>query len=139
MNDSVPSPPSIRHHDGYIRPLTPQKPPIQPDVSVIHVDLDDLRGQSFHQTSSEPPTMYRSSTVIYTKDKHNYVNGGQLRTWSLQQNDDINTNKKSSKSVQRTPSNISNQYTLKNYQQQEENYQVDYQYENRYSGKTHIH
>jgi hypothetical protein len=73
-----PSPPAIHHHDGYIRPLTPQKS-IQPDI--IH----DRLPLNYHH--SEPPVVYRSSTTVYTKDKRNIADSGRIQTWSVQEND----------------------------------------------------
>jgi hypothetical protein len=83
--DLAPSPSSIHHHDGYIRPLTPQKP-IQPDVCVVPIDLDKSHDRSYYN-SPEPPIIYRSSTIIYTKDKHHPVDGGEVLTWNSQEND----------------------------------------------------
>ncbi len=82
--------PTTQRHDGYIRPLTPQQPSVQPDVSIIRVDINDLRRQSPSPRSPrtprydypEPPVTYRSSATIYTRDKHQYVDGGEIRTWS---------------------------------------------------------
>ena len=51
---------SFSKHDGYIRPLTPEEKP-------------------------SSPVIYRSSTLIYTRDKHRYVDGGEILTWSIQQ------------------------------------------------------
>lgn len=51
---------SFSRHDGYIRPLTPEE-------------------------KAESPVIYRSSAVIYTRDKHRYVEGGEILTWSIQQ------------------------------------------------------
>lgn len=90
INISTPPSPSKQRHDGYIRPLTPQKPSVQPDVSIIRVDISDLRGRSPSPRSPrspryefpEPPIIYRSSATIYTRDKHHYVDGGEIRTWS---------------------------------------------------------
>jgi len=99
-NGSAPAISSIHAHDGYIRPMTPQKPSAQPDVTIIRVDINDLRGQSppppprpSRYDSPAPPPIYRSSTTIYTQDKHRYINGGEIRTWSSHEgniNDDRN-------------------------------------------------
>lgn len=122
-DSSSPSPASIHHHDGFIRPLTPPRSLIQPDISTIHVNLDDLRGQSPTRTSyyqsSNTPIMYRSSATIYTKDKHNYNDGGELRTWSIQRNDDMNHNQKGAISFQLIPTKTSDEveeeYVIDNY------------------------
>ncbi|CAF0787520.1 unnamed protein product [Adineta steineri] len=137
--------------DGYIRPLTPPKPSVHPDVSVIYVDLDDLRSPSrtSHHTSSEIPVTYRSSATIYTKNKNNFTNGGELRTWSVRDSDDDNnkTRKTSSTSIFIEPTNNDHQivpiktstelpYTSKIYEQEinkqndkkDEKYQYTYGY-----------
>jgi hypothetical protein len=84
-----PSPPNHRH-DAYIRPFTPQKPSVQPDLGIIRAGNDD-----FHRRSPSPPprpsrhdspTIYHSEKTIYTKDKHRYVDGGEIRTWSAREN-----------------------------------------------------
>jgi hypothetical protein len=103
------SPSSIHRHDGYIRPLTP-KSSVQPDVSTIHVNLDDLRGRSSNYNSVESPIIYRSSTIIYTRDKHNYGTGGELRTWSIQENNNNDNIRKASTSIQIFPSRVTNEY-----------------------------
>jgi hypothetical protein len=132
---------SIHHHDGFIRPLTPPKSPIQPDISTIHVDLEDLRCRSpssrpIHNNHSiESPIIYRSSTVIYTRDRHNYTDGGgQLRTWSIQEND--NNHQKSSTSIQIPSSRMISEcrYTIGT-NEQENNYERQQYSINRYSGK----
>mgnify|MGYP006897547527 CR=1 FL=1 len=96
---SISSTVDFNHHDGFIRPLTPLKPPVQPDVSVIRVGLDDLYRRSspssttrqrFNYNSAEPPVMYRSSTTIYTRDKHSYPNNfGEIQTSSMKNVDDM--------------------------------------------------
>jgi hypothetical protein len=135
-NGSIPSPSSIHQHDGYIRPLTPQKPSIQPDISTIEIHLDDLRGQSSprtsHYNSPDPPIIYRSSTIIYTRDKHNYPNGGELRTWSLQKDDNFDEDRKPSTSIQIHPSKIANDYPY-NSRTHEDEYHQEYP-TNRYYG-----
>lgn len=88
------SPSSKQRQDGYIRPMTPTSPPkssSQIDLSVIRVDINDHGGRSPttrppRYTTPEPPAMYRSSATIYTRDKHQYVDGGEIRTWSSQEN-----------------------------------------------------
>ncbi len=128
------SPGSIHRHDGYIRPLTPEKSSVQPDVSIIHVNLDDLRGQSSprtsHYQSANSPVMYRSSTIIYTKDKHNYTDG-ELRTWSARRNDD---SRKASTSYQIIPLKINNKQEEGNKYEYDRQHQPQYSI-NRYSGK----
>ena len=92
--------------DGYIRPLTPSKTSAQPDVSVIHIDPhDDYRSTS--RTSSDIPVTYRSSATIYTRDKQNFNNGGEIRTWSPRDDGNTNSNQKSSTSIfiERAPTN----------------------------------
>ena len=96
--------------DGYIRPLTPSKSSAQPDVSVIHIDPhDDYRSTSrtSHTTSSDIPITYRSSATIYTRDKQNFNNGGEIRTWSPRDDTNTNSNQKSSTSIfiERAPDN----------------------------------
>ena len=76
---------SIPPHDGFIRPLTP---------------LQD-------QHSVEPPVIYRSSTIIYTRDKHSYPDGGELRTSSMQNTNPLG---KTSTSIQILPARIINEY-----------------------------
>jgi len=126
-NGSAQSPPSIYHDDGYIRPVTPQNLSIQPDINVMHINL----GQSSVQNDS--PIIYRSSAIIYTKDKHNYINNGELRTWSIQRNDSIDNNKRSQITFQIIPpKRITNE-------QEEDNLYRQQQYlNNRYysSGKN---
>jgi len=134
------SPTSIHRHDGYIRPLTPEKTSIQPDVNVIHINLDDLRGQSSprtsHYQSTSSPVMYRSSTTIYTKDKHNYTDGGggQLRTWSARKTDDIDDSRIASTTYQIIPLKINHKQEEGNRYEYEREYQPQYPI-NRYSGK----
>ena len=74
--------------------MTPQKPSVQPDVSVIRVNADDLRGRTPSPPSRtsrhDSPITYRSSTTVYTRDKNNQFNNGEIKTWSSQQND-VNT------------------------------------------------
>ena len=84
---------ALAPHDGYIRPLTPQKSLPSLDSNTFQSDLNGLRGRSPpaqprlpHITSTEHPATYRSSTTIYTKDKHQYVDGGEIRTWSVREN-----------------------------------------------------
>ncbi|CAF1194372.1 unnamed protein product [Adineta ricciae] len=96
--------------DGYIRPLTPSKSSVQPDVSVIHIDpQDDYRSTSrtAHITSSDIPITYRSSATIYTRDKQNFNDGGEIRTWSPRDDGNTNSNQKSSTSIfiERAPDN----------------------------------
>ncbi|CAF0839779.1 unnamed protein product [Rotaria sp. Silwood1] len=160
LNSGSPSSPScIHHHDGYIRPLTPQKPSLQTDTNACRVDTDDSHGRrpltpsrTSYYDSSEIPVIYRSSKTVYTKDKHSYVDGGELRTWSIQDNNDIDID------INRNPSTsiqiecICNDYdivlpTITNEYQnnsrihepkinhndvQEENYVVSYEYEKQY-------
>jgi len=133
------SPASTHHHDGYIRPLTPEKKSVQPDVSVIHVNLDDLRGQSSprtsHYQSTSSPVMYRSSTTIYTKDKHSYTDGGgELRTWSVRKADDIDDSRKASTSYQIIPLKINHKQEEGHRYEYERQHQPQYSI-NRYSGK----
>ena len=92
-NGSAPSTSSIHRHDGFIRPITPQKPSVQPDLSVIRVSLEDLRARSpspppqlSRYDSPESPAIYRSSTTVYARDKHHFVDGGEIRTWSSRDN-----------------------------------------------------
>jgi hypothetical protein len=69
--------------------MTPPSTSVQPDVSVIRININAIRGRSpsppsrpaRYDSPISSPT-YRSSTTIYTKDKHRYVNGGEIRTWS---------------------------------------------------------
>ncbi|CAF1094527.1 unnamed protein product [Rotaria sordida] len=158
LNSGLPSSPSSAHrHDGYIRPLTPQKPSLQTDTNTIRVDIDDPRSRTpltpsrtSYYDSSEIPVIYRSSTTVYTKDRHNYVDGGEVRTWSIQDNNDIDINQKPSKSIQidcthnnhdtvlpkitneyQYNSKIREQETNRN-DMQEENYIVSYEYEQQY-------
>ena len=84
---------ALAPHDGYIRPLTPQKSLPSLDSHTFQSDLNDLRGRSPpaqprlpHIIATERPATYRSSTTIYTKDKHQYVDGGEIRTWSVREN-----------------------------------------------------
>ena len=77
-------------HDGFIRPLTPPN-----DRSIITPN------------PAEPPVIYRSSTIIYTRDKHNYADGGELRTWSVQ---DHQHHTKPSTSIQILPARIINEF-----------------------------
>ncbi|CAF3505735.1 unnamed protein product [Adineta steineri] len=94
---SVPTNFPTQRYDGYIRPITPQQPYIQADITISRVDFDDahrqpVQPQPTHQISPQSPT-YRSSATIYTRDKHHYVDGGEIRTWSSQENratDDYN-------------------------------------------------
>jgi len=91
ISNGSPSSTSIHRHDGYIRPMTPQQPSVQPDVSVTRVDVDDFQRRSppprpSRYDSPAPPPIYRSSATIYTQDKHRYVNGGEIRTWSSHEN-----------------------------------------------------
>jgi hypothetical protein len=79
--------------------MTPQKPSIQATINITHFDHDDSRRQSppppSRYDSPESARTYRSSTTIYTRDKHNYIDGGEIRTWSSQENgvnDDYNKN-----------------------------------------------
>ncbi|CAF0819671.1 unnamed protein product [Adineta ricciae] len=86
---------STQRHDGYIRPLTPQIPILQADITITHVDLGDTHRQTpsirpTYQQAPESPATYRSSTTVYTKDKHRYVDGGEIRTWSVQDNGNQN-------------------------------------------------
>jgi hypothetical protein len=80
---------STHRQDGYIRPMTPQKPSVQPDVTVIRVNADDLRGRTPSPPSRRSPPTYRSSTTVYTRERNNQFNNGEIRTWSSQQ-DDVN-------------------------------------------------
>jgi hypothetical protein len=84
QNQPWPGPPqpTVQRRDDFIRPMTPQKPCVQPDVGVIHVSVDDLRGRT-----PSPPVTYRSSTTIYTRDKNNQFDNGEIRTWSAPQQD----------------------------------------------------
>jgi len=82
--------------------MTPQIPSIHATIDITRVDHDDSRRQSppplrpsSRYDSPESATTYRSSTTIYTRDKHNYIDGGEIRTWSSQENgvnDDYNKN-----------------------------------------------
>ena len=81
--------------------MTPENPPIQPDISIIRIGIHAIRGQSPpprppRYDSPSLPTNYRSSTTIYTKDKQRYVNGGEIRTWSSYENSINNNNKNDS-------------------------------------------
>ncbi len=145
--------PSLHYTDGYIRPLTPPKYTIQPDVSVVHINPNDFKSPSrtTRSDSSEIPITYRSSTTIFTKDKNNKLDSGEIRTWSNRGNDDFNTNKQSSTSIfiepprndhQTVPTNIKTEYPynprileqkVNDYgQQSEEKYEVKYEYERPY-------
>lgn len=100
------SPSTVHRHDGYIRPMTPRKPSVDQNIHAIYLGTDDARAQtpsppprtSVYNTD-ECPVIYRSSTTIYTKDKHNYLDGGELRTFSLQSTDDNDFRKKSTTSL----------------------------------------
>lgn len=67
------------HHDGHIRPLTPDRTSQGRDAGVIRVGLNI---STAHPYGSESPTIYRSSTTIYTRDKTHQVEGGEIRTWN---------------------------------------------------------
>jgi hypothetical protein len=106
---------------------------------MIHINLDDLRGQSPSRTSyynsTDSPIMYRSSTVIYTKDKYKYPqDSGELRTWSIQEKDDIDKNTKPSTSIKIVPSNLTNEQEDKYAYEYEQHHQQEYS-NNLYSGK----
>jgi len=75
---------TLQRHDGYIRPLTPTQPFIQANIRITRLDGDTYVPQS-------PPSTYRSSTTVYTQDKRQVINGGEVRTWSSQENN-LNNN-----------------------------------------------
>ena len=119
-------------HDGYIRPLTPPRPP---NSSV------DQRSRSPLSVVPERPVIYRSSTTIFTKDKHQYVNGGEIRTWSVREGnlDDEQTRSypRPSSGIhverlihQEVPSNTRDDSLRARYQTNDR----DYRYEERSSG-----
>jgi hypothetical protein len=79
-------------HDGYIRPMSPSNFIISSNANID--DRDDRLPSTttttaamrpVNQSSSKPLIIYRSSTTIYTKDKHRYVDGGEIRTWSVRE------------------------------------------------------
>lgn len=153
LSDSSSPPLSTNRHDGYIRPLTPQKSSILTDVTPIHVDVNDsyvstslTPNRISYYNTNETPTIYRSSTTIYTKDKHNYLDGGEIRTWSIQDKDGLDNYKKSPTSIhiERTYNDLDsfvptttndyqysstiNQQASNQDEMQEENYIITYEY-----------
>lgn len=116
---------SIPTHDGFIRPLTPPQDRIT------------------QQNSGEQPIMYRSSTIIYTRDKHSYPDGGELRTWNAQNN---NYSTKPSTSIQILPARIINEFQyqignpeLQNFNSTSEQQRLQAQYTlHRYPGKENF-
>lgn len=72
-------------HDGYIRPLTPDQ---TTNGNRNHHQISQERSRSpstTHLSKRDSPVIYRSSTTIYTRDKHQYVEGGEVRTWSVRE------------------------------------------------------
>ncbi|CAF2635310.1 unnamed protein product [Rotaria sp. Silwood2] len=137
FNNGSPSSHSpIHHHDGYIRPLTPQKPSLQTDTTGIRVDIDDVHdripstpSRTSYCDSSEIPIIYRSSTTVYTKDKHSYIDGGELRTWSIQgTQDDHDIDLPKITNEYQYNSRIPEQERKHN-DMQEEHYVVSYEYQ----------
>lgn len=79
--NKVPEPTTstLQRQDGYIRPLTPTQPYIQANIRITRLDGDTR----IHQSS---PNTYRSSTTVYNQDRRQFINGGEIRTWSSQDN-----------------------------------------------------
>ena len=79
--------------DGYIRPLTPQKHYSTSESNTVHGNIESIRSRSppaisrsIERDANDAQPTYRSSTTIYTRDKHYFVDGGEVRTWSVQEN-----------------------------------------------------
>ncbi|CAF2133235.1 unnamed protein product [Rotaria magnacalcarata] len=148
-----PPPPSTRHHDGYIRPLTPQSSCGPTEVTAIRVAVDGshvhsslAQSRTAYYNPPDTPATYRSSTTIFTKNKNDFIDGGELRTWSIHDTDDLDSHKKTSTAihVERKYNNhdtvlptITNeyQYNSRNHERetnrdemQEENYIIAYEY-----------
>lgn len=134
---SISSPISNHQHDGFIRPLTPPKPTIIPDISTIHLHVDDSRGQTFHSTTNETPKVYRSSTTIYTKEKFSSPNGGELKTWSIQGNNENERYQRPSTSIHIPPTHLSNDYSYNSKSNFQDNtYEYNVQRSQHYSDYT---
>ncbi|CAF4445973.1 unnamed protein product [Rotaria socialis] len=150
---SPPPPLSTHHHDGYIRPLTPQSSSGPTEATAICVAVDSSRvhssltpSRTTYYNPPDTPVTYRSSTTIFTKDKNDFIDGGELRTWSIQDTDDLNSHKTTSIAthIERKYNNhdtvlptVTNeyQYNSRNHEReanrdemQEENYIIAYEY-----------
>jgi hypothetical protein len=73
-------------HDGHIRPISPARPTVVPDSGIIRVGLNISAGPSYGPAMTslgrDSPTIYRSSTTIYTRDRNHHVDLGEARTWT---------------------------------------------------------
>lgn len=79
-------------HDGFIRPLSPDRNSVSTDVGVIRIGVNIsappmLEDQYRSNQHSESPNVYRSSTTVYTRDRNNMIESGEIRTWPSPQPD----------------------------------------------------
>lgn len=88
---------NLQRYDGYIRPMSPESPSVTVDVNVYHLGPDDLNRTASPPTvrvscyeSPEHTGTYRSSKTIYTRDRAR-VGSGEIRTWSSQDLDTIDS------------------------------------------------
>ena len=104
--------------------MTPQQTTIVSNASVTRVGSND-RGvssctssicPSLYDSSGPPPT-YRSTTTIYTRDRHRYVDSGKIQTWHYRENnirnvhDDLSTKPYSNLQVERTSEQKKDDYS----------------------------
>ena len=110
--------------DGYIRPVSP-------DVGVVRIGLNILANG--HAEPPESPTIYRSSTTIYTRDKNHWVEHDDGRTTHVEKKplpverreDPIVVPPK----IRYTPPIRREEHFDEDNVVQEEQYEVSYQYE----------
>ena len=89
-NAATTSPTNRFYPDGLIRPVSPGENQILSDIGLIRVGLNISAGEPYHgqyrsDQSEESPTVYRSSTTIYTRDRNQFVDNGKIQTWTSPQ------------------------------------------------------
>lgn len=128
-----------RSHDSYIRPLTPQYRPNSMESTTIDLHVEDNRNETHHvrpdrsnirfEDDSQP--IYRSSTMIYTSDRHQYVSGGEIRTWSIRENPTLEQTNRNNSTILPIIRNETNHRTdeLGEEEQTEDRYVIAYEYD----------
>ncbi|CAF4127382.1 unnamed protein product [Rotaria magnacalcarata] len=120
--------------------------PTRPVTSKFSPSKQHPQSRTAYYNPPDTPATYRSSTTIFTKNKNDFIDGGELRTWSIHDTDDLDSHKKTSTAihVERKYNNhdtvlptITNeyQYNSRNHERetnrdemQEENYIIAYEY-----------
>ena len=110
--------------DGYIRPVTP-------DAGVVRIGLNI--STNGHAEPPESPTIYRSSTTIYTRDKNQWVEHDDGRTTYVEKKSPPVERREDPivipPKIRYTPPIKRDEHLDEDNIVQEEHYEVSYQYE----------